>query len=100
GAPQTVEAAVTLRAVVRPQGSGDQKVVLVNAMSQQDVTVVLSAEEISAAGWASGAPAGNDTRIPIKGNRIVMQDRTRNVEAASGIYIGGQLVRIEVQARG
>ena len=41
-----------------------------------------------------------DNRVPIKGNRAVIAGKTRNVEAAVGICVGGDLARIEMRVLG
>ncbi len=94
-----VDAAVTCRSKVSGLGRGYQAHLLAGNMTQQDYIVILSPTEITAAGWASGRPAGEDGRIPMRGNAVVIKGRKHNVEACEGIYVGGTLVRIEVQAR-
>lgn len=92
---QTVAASVSCRAVVR----GYRPTELIGGITQQDSMVVLSPTEIIAAAWTSGRPAHEDTRVPQKGNRAVIAGRVRSVEAAVGIYVAGELVRIEMQVR-
>lgn len=95
--PQTVLASVMIRALVRPVGKASE---LVGSMAQADVIATFAPSEIIAAGWASGAQGAADQRIPVKGNRIVLQDRTRSIDTVRPIYLAGQLVRIEAIARG
>lgn len=87
---------VTCQAFVR----GYQPQELVGGITQQDVKVIFSPTEIIAASWQSGRPANEDTRVPMKGNRVFINGRARNVEAAAGLYMAGDLVRIEMQCRG
>jgi hypothetical protein len=75
---------------------------LVGGISQQDSFVVLSPSEISARGWPGAAtkPTTLDPRVPVKNDKIVIDGRSRNIEAAVGISIGDTLVRIELQVKG
>lgn len=90
----TIAQAVTVRAFVR----GYQPQELVNGITQQDAKVILSPTSVAA--FNSGAAAGLDVRVPIKGNRMVINGRTRAVEAAVGLYMAGTLVRIEARVLG
>jgi len=73
---------------------------LVGGITQQDSKLILSPTEIIAAGWTSGRPAYDDQRVPMKGNRVFIGGRPCNVEAAAGIRMAGELVRIEAMVRG
>lgn len=73
---------------------------LSGAITQQDSKVILSPTQIIAAQWTSGRPANEDGRVPMKGNRVFIQGRARNVEAAVGKYLPTDLVRLELQVRG
>lgn len=72
---------------------------LAGGIIQGDSRVILSATDIAVAQWHSGAPAG-DPLVPIKGNKIILAGRARNIEAATPFYIAGTLARIELQIRG
>lgn len=87
---------VVCRAFVR----GYQPQELVGGITQQDRKVILSPTQIIAAQWTSGRPAFDDQRVPMKGNRVFVAGRPCNVEAAAGLYVAGELVRIEMQVRG
>lgn len=92
---------VSCRAFVR----GYKPDELVGSITQQDNRVILSPTEISAIGWPGPAvtppgPGVLDRRVPHKGDRAVINGQVRNVEAATGIYMAGTLVRIEMQVRG
>jgi hypothetical protein len=71
-------------------------------ITQQDVKMILSPTDIERHGWpgATPVPAGTDKRIPGKGDRIIRQGRPYAVQAGAGLYVAGELVRIELQARG
>ncbi len=92
----TEAAGVDVRALVR----GYKPEELGTGIQQQDSKVIMGAGEIIAAGWTSGRAAPQDSRVPAKNNRLLIAGRLYNVEAAVGIYIGAELVRIEIQARG
>lgn len=90
----TVAQAVTLRAFVR----GYQPDELVNGITQQDAKLIFSPTGL--ASFNAGAAAGLDIRVPIKGNRVVINGRTRAIEAGVGIYVAGTLVRVEAAVKG
>lgn len=77
---------------------------LVGTIMQNDKRIILSPSEIIAAGWpgpnSSATPTERDRRVPIKGDRVVIKGKKFNVEAAGGIYVRDELVRIEMQVRG
>ena len=87
---------VVCRAFVR----GYEPAELVAGITQQTSKVILSPTEIAQAQWTSGRPGNEDRRVPTKGNRIFIAGRARNVEAATGKYVAGVLVRIELQVAG
>ena len=91
-----VSASVTARAIVR----GYDPEELVAGIAQQDSLVIVSPTEIDAAAWP-GLPDGlEDERVPVKGDRVSIAGRVRAIEAATGIRMAGELVRIEMQVRG
>lgn len=71
---------------------------------QREQTYALSPSDINRAQWPGPAilpvPPG-DRRIPKKGpDRLVVQDKTLAIENGVGIYVDGELVRVEVTVRG
>lgn len=62
--------------------------------------VTLSPTAIVAAGWPGeiDLPPGQDARIPLQGDWLIVHGRPRRVAAAQGIYLGGVLVRIDIEA--
>ncbi len=92
----TEAAGVDARAFVR----GYRPEELGTGIQQQDSKIIMGAAEIIAANWTSGRASPEDPRVPRKNNRVVVSGRSYNVEAAVGIYMGAELVRIEIQARG
>lgn len=97
---QTVAASVTCRGHVRSLGRGYAANELAGQTQQQDQIVILSPTEITAAGWTSGRHANEDTRIPMKGNRLVIGGRATTVQSAQPIRPANTLIRIELQVRG
>lgn len=87
---------VTCRAFVR----GYQPQELVAGITQQDKKVILSPTQIVAASWTSGRSAHEDARVPMKGNRIILNSGPATVQAAAGLYVAGTLARLELQVRG
>lgn len=98
-----VTRSVDLRAQVRDykpeQLSAD------NGLQAGDSHVILSTTEINAAQWPDAATLASatttDPRVPIHSDRLVMQSgRVRTVlRAWPAPYIGGELVRIEMDIR-
>jgi hypothetical protein len=78
---------------------------LVGGIAQTDSKIVMSPTEIVRAGWP-GAPnssamsTNQDRRVPRRGDAVVIAGRKRAVEAAGGIYLSGELVRIEMRVLG
>jgi hypothetical protein len=91
---------VDCRAFVR----GYQPAELVGGILQGDSKVVLSVAEIEAQGWpgpnSSTTPTNQDRRVPRKGDDIIIMGKSRNIEVATPVYLNGELVRIELAARG
>ena len=90
--------AVTVRAQVRGYSPDE----LIGGITQQDSRVILSPTQIEAAQWPGPAtgPEAGDRRVPRKGDQMVIAGIPRTVEAATGIYVAGRLVRIEARVLG
>lgn len=91
----------TCRALVRGYRADE----LAGGIIQGDSLVILSATDIIAAQWPGGQavtspPGVNDPRVPRKGDKVIVEGRIRNVEAADPIYVAGDLHRINLQVRG
>lgn len=70
-----------------------------------DSKVIISPTALFAAQWPGGQqplepPFNPDPHLPRKGDRAIIQGRTRTVEVASPIYDGNELVRIEMRVLG
>ena len=91
---------VTCRAFVRGYTAQE----LVGGISQTDSKLILSPTEITRSGWpgpnSSAMSTNQDRRVPRKGDAVVIAGRKRAVEAAGGIYLRGELVRIEMRILG
>lgn len=72
----------------------------IGGLTQHDSKVIISPTEITAAGWTNGRLPPDETRVPIRNNKVVVAGATKNVEAGFGFYVGGELVRIEMQVKG
>ena len=61
--------------------------------------VIMSPNEIIRAPGpnSSATPTDQDRRVPRKGDAVIIAGRKRAIEAAGGIYLGGELVRIEMR---
>jgi hypothetical protein len=68
---------------------------------QGDSLAYMSSSEIDAVGWPGGIePQAGDARVPVKGDRILINGIERGVESCSPVYIGEVLVRLNIQVRG
>lgn len=94
---QQIPYEVKCRAFVR--GYTPAEMIGSSGATQQSSKVILSPSEIIAKAWTSGRPAGDDQRIPMSGNKAMVAGRGRSVEAAVGIYMGDDLVRIEMMVK-
>jgi hypothetical protein len=84
---------------------GYQPQELAGAVIQGDSHVVLSGTDIIAAQWPGGEPITSpptalDPRVPRTGDFLVIEGRTRAIVSAAPIYVGDDLVRVDIQARG
>lgn len=91
----------TCRALVRGYRADE----LAGGIIQGDSLVILSATDIIAAQWPGGQPVtsppgATDPRVPRKGDKVIIEGKTRNVEYAEPIYVAGALHRINLQVRG
>lgn len=89
------------RAFVR----GYQPKELAGGIIQGDTHVILSATDIIRAQWPGGQPVtsppgATDPRVPRKGDKVIIEGKTRNVEYAEPIYVANILHRINLQVRG
>lgn len=78
---------------------------LVGSIIQGDSHVVVSATDIARSNWPGPQPVRSppvmtDTRVPATNDKAVIAGKTRNIQAATPFYLGGQLVRIEMAVRG
>lgn len=90
----TTTGEVACKAFVR----GFQPSELIGGLTQQHSKVVLSPTDT--AGFASGAAAPLDGRVPKVGNYVVIAGKPRKVAAGTGIYMADVLVRIEATVEG
>lgn len=93
-------------AVVRAYAAGYMPRELGDQIIQGDTKVTISPTDIERTGWPGAqvaTPPGtpiSDARVPRKGDKITIQGRERNIEAATPWYVNGELVRIDLQTRG
>lgn len=88
-------------AFVRPVKAED----IVGAISQGDLAVTISPTDIDAAQWPGGLPETTsayapDPRIPRVTDKIVVQNRVRDIKFPKPLLVGGELVRIDLVASG
>lgn len=90
---------VQVRAFVRPAKPND----LVGTVLQTDSTVILSTTQIRAAQWPGGelATVQNPTPgLPRAGDKVVIQQRVRNITFVKPIGLEGEISRIELTVSG
>lgn len=94
GAQPSVSASVEVRAHVtdfKPQELDGAQ-----GLQIGDSRVIMSTTEVNAADW----PSANESRIPRKGDRILVAGRTRTVLYGwAAPYVSGELIRIELAIR-
>ena len=94
---QKIPFKVRCRAFVRGYAAQE----LVGGIAQTDSKVVMSQTEIIRSGWpgpnSSATSTNQDRRVPRKGDAVIIAGRKRAIEAAGGIHLGGELVRIEMR---
>lgn len=98
GAGNQSVAEVKCRAFVRGYAPSQ----LIGGITQQDSYVILSPTQINKEQWPGGHPTTikTDPRVPVKLDKAIIAGKVRNVEAAVGIYMNGELVRIEMRVLG
>jgi len=85
---------VTCMAVIR--GYAPTELSPGSGINQQDQRLILSPTPLIAAGW----PGPGLKALPLEGDRIVSNRGALTIQAAVGIYVKNELVRIECQVRG
>ncbi len=101
GSPQTTRS-VTVRASVRDYAP--HEIADGSGLQAGDSRIVISTTQIDAAQWPdivtlNKANAG-DPRVPVHGDRLIVQGRTRIVQAGwEAPRIQGELIRIEATIR-
>lgn len=98
-APNQTNTDVTVRAAVRSYQPNE----LVGGINQTDSLVIISPTQIAAAGWPAGESASTtvaDPTLPRRLDKMIIAGRARNIEVVDPIYLGGELVRIEIRVIG
>lgn len=99
-APSTVNHDITVRAAVRSYSPEE----LVGDIKQTDSQVIMSPTQILAAGWpgTGEVPSATvaDPTLPRRLDRVVIAGRVRNIEVVDPIYVGNELVRLELRVLG
>lgn len=93
---------ISVRAAVRVVNKLDPNLA---GSKQEELHFVISPTEITAANWPGQASSGTgyrttDPRIPVNGDKIYYNGMYYLVEYTNAIRIGGELVRMEVYAKG
>lgn len=74
---------------------------LVNGLAQTESVVIVSPSGIVEGQWpATVDPPKGDVRVPLKDDKIIIQQRPRNINAAHPRYVGGELVRLTLVVEG
>lgn len=102
GASGTVtKTTVTVRAFVR-EAREVKDDAAGESIGSFDTDVTISPTQITAAGWTYDASveAGTVGSIPIHGNEVVINGRTKTVVSVEPILFGATVVRINLKVRG
>jgi len=85
------------RASVRSFGLKDDPLRPSSEQAQDEILVILSPTDLKAGGWpgAAGGPS-----FPQRGDFVVVRGLSRVVKVVDPIYVGSELVRIEIRAVG
>jgi hypothetical protein len=90
-----IDCTITLR------GYDQTEIVSGSAISQQDRRFVLSPTPLVAGGWPGSGPArASNPLVPRNGDRIQANGASSTIQEASGVYLQGELVRIDGRTRG
>jgi hypothetical protein len=105
GAANQSISAVGCRAFVRKARMIENELIAGSGVAQDDEIVTMSSTQIDAAQWPGGLVATNppatvDPRIPRRGDRIVIAGRARTVKLTSHIFMGNDLVRLDILVEG
>lgn len=76
---------------------------LAGTIMQGDAMVIISPTDIDEAQWPGGQPtpvALTDPRVPKIADQVIIQGRARSVVGTAPIFVGSELVRINLQVRG
>lgn len=87
---------VTCRAFVR----GVSPEQLAAGVKQDNSNVILSPSEIIDAGWPGTVSDLVDSRVPTTNDWIVIAGRVRKIGFVAPIYVGGELVRLDIRVTG
>lgn len=97
---------LSVRANVRPVTPDE----VTGGIVAGDLMVVVSPTGLDKPSWiaafaltggvSQSAPFNVDPKLPKKGDLAIINNRRRTIEAVMPIYVNGELVRIELQARG
>lgn len=98
--PLTGSAVFALDCLITMRGYNPTEIVPGSDISQQDQQFVLSPTALLAAGWPGLPVRANNPLVPRNGDRIVANGASSTIQAASGVYVGGVLVRIDGRTRG
>lgn len=87
---------LTVRAFVR----GISPEQLAVGIKQDNSNVIISPSEIIANGWPGTVSDTIDVRVPTTNDKMVIAGRTRQIEFVAPIYVGGELVRMDIRVTG
>lgn len=105
GTVNAVNIDAKIRANVRVVVPRNQAVDLPGGVAQDHVRVITSPTEIKNAQWPGGgidaqAPFNIDRSLPKRSDRVIIKGRVYHVDTSSPIAVGGEVVRIEILAKG
>jgi hypothetical protein len=92
----SVNTDVTCRAFVRAV-SPEQ---LMAGVKQDNSNVIISPTEIIASNWPDTTSDLVDVRVPTTNDWLIIAGRTRKIGFVAPIYLGGELVRMDIRVTG
>lgn len=87
---------ITVRAFVR----GVSPEQLAAGVKQDNSNVIVSPSEIIEFGWPGTVSDVSDVRVPTTNDKMVIAGRPRQIEFVAPIYVGGELVRMDIRVIG
>ena len=102
---RVVSAGVNVDVKCRARIDGENTQEIAAGIAQTDLHVIISPSEINAAQWPGGTvpllpPFDLDQRVPRINDKVIVQRRLRSISFVEPMFVGGDLVRINMRVSG